>query len=81
MARKRSTPEEIVSKLRQVEVLVAQGKPVVEAVRAIGVKRHPESSRGRHQKPSHPMGHADAPAWSGMVLDLSSPDRRFSRRR
>jgi putative transposase len=37
MARKRSTPEEIVSKLRQVEVLAAQGKPVVEAVRAIGV--------------------------------------------
>jgi transposase-like protein len=37
MARKRSTPEEIVSKLRQVEVLAAQGKPVAEAVRAIGV--------------------------------------------
>jgi transposase-like protein len=37
MGRKRSTPEEIVSKLRQVEVLVGQGKPVAEAVRAIGV--------------------------------------------
>lgn len=37
MARKRSTPEEIVAKLRQVEVLAAQGKPVAEAVRAIGV--------------------------------------------
>jgi putative transposase len=37
MAMKRSTPEEIVSKLRQVEVLTAQGKPVAEAVRAIGV--------------------------------------------
>jgi putative transposase len=37
MARKRHTAEEIVSKLRQVDVLMAQGKPVVDAVRAIGV--------------------------------------------
>ena len=35
--RKTHTPEEIVAKLRQVEVLAAQGKPVAEAVRAIGV--------------------------------------------
>jgi putative transposase len=38
MARKKAhTPEEIVAKLRQAEVLVAQGKSVAEAVRAIGV--------------------------------------------
>ena len=37
MARKRHKPEEIVAKLRQVEVLTAQGKPVAEAVRAIGI--------------------------------------------
>jgi transposase-like protein len=37
MARKHHKPEEIVAKLRQVEVLTAQGKPVAEAVRAIGV--------------------------------------------
>ena len=37
MAKKRDTPEEIVGKLRQVEVLVGQGKPVAEAIRAIGV--------------------------------------------
>jgi transposase-like protein len=37
MARKHHKPEEIVTKLRQVEVLVAQGKPVADAVRAIGV--------------------------------------------
>src|SRR3954466_8635743 len=30
-------PEEIVSKLRQVDVLVAQGTPVADAIRAIGV--------------------------------------------
>jgi putative transposase len=38
MSRKKAhTPEEIVGKLRQVEVLTGQGKAVVEAVRAIGV--------------------------------------------
>jgi transposase-like protein len=35
--RKAHTPEEIVAKLRQVEVLVGQGKSVAEGVRAIGV--------------------------------------------
>jgi putative transposase len=35
--RKAHTPEEIVAKLRQVEVLVGQGKLVAEAVRSIGV--------------------------------------------
>ena len=37
MPRKMHRPEEIVAKLRQVELLVGQGKPAVEAVRAIGV--------------------------------------------
>jgi len=37
MARKRHTAEEIVSKLRQVDVLTAQGRPVADAVRAIAV--------------------------------------------
>ena len=37
MSRKRHTPEEIVSKLRQVDVLIAQGTPVADAVRSIGV--------------------------------------------
>jgi transposase-like protein len=37
MARKRHSAEEIVGKLRQVDVLLAQGKPVADAVRAIGV--------------------------------------------
>ena len=37
MARKRSKPEEIVAKLRQVDVLTAQGAPVAEAIRSIGV--------------------------------------------
>ena len=37
MARKRHTAEEIVAKLRQVDVLMSQGRPVAEAVRSIGV--------------------------------------------
>jgi putative transposase len=37
MQRKRHKAEEIVAKLRQVEVLTAQGKPVSEAIRTIGV--------------------------------------------
>ena len=37
MGKKRHTPEEIVSKLRQVDVLIAQGTPVADAVRSIGV--------------------------------------------
>ena len=37
MARKRHTAEEIVAKLRQVDVLTGQGQPVSEAIRTIGV--------------------------------------------
>jgi transposase-like protein len=37
MPRKKHTPEEIVAKLRQVDVLVSQGMPVADAVRQIGV--------------------------------------------
>ena len=37
MGRKRHTAEEIIAKLRQVDMLMAQGRPVADAVRAIGV--------------------------------------------
>jgi putative transposase len=37
MRRKRHTPEEIVAKLRQVDVLVAPGTPVADAICAIEV--------------------------------------------
>jgi putative transposase len=36
MPRKRHKPEEIVAKLRQVDVLVSKGQSVADAVRAIG---------------------------------------------
>ncbi len=37
MARKRHKPEEIVAKLRQVEILTGQGKSITEAVKTIAV--------------------------------------------
>lgn len=37
MARKRYKPEEIVAKLRQVDVLTSQGMSVADAIRQIGV--------------------------------------------
>ena len=37
MARKRHKPEEIVAKLRQVEVLTSQGQSMADAIRSIGV--------------------------------------------
>jgi len=37
MTRKRHTPDEIVGKLRQVDVLLSQGQAVADAIRAIGV--------------------------------------------
>jgi transposase-like protein len=37
MTRRKHKPEEIVAKLRQVDVLTSQGRSVAEAVRTIGV--------------------------------------------
>ena len=37
MTSKRHKPEEVVAKLRQVDVLVSQGQSVAEAIRAVGV--------------------------------------------
>ena len=37
MKKKRHKPEEIIAKLRQVEVLSSQGTPMSEAIRSIGV--------------------------------------------
>ncbi|AXT34708.1 IS3 family transposase [Phaeobacter sp. LSS9] len=41
MANKRPKPEEIVVKLRQVEVLMGQGMPRIDAIRQIGVTEQP----------------------------------------
>ena len=37
MGTKRHKPEDVVAKLRQVDVLVSQGQSVAEAIRALGV--------------------------------------------
>ena len=37
MPKKRYTPEEIVAKLRQVDILVSQGQNIADAIRQIGV--------------------------------------------
>ena len=37
MSSKRHTPEQIVTKLRQVDVLTSQGSTVADAVRQVGV--------------------------------------------
>lgn len=37
MATKRHTPEEIVSKLRQVDVLMGQGQPRIDAIRQVSI--------------------------------------------
>ena len=50
MGRKIHKPEEIVAKLRQVDVLMAQGTPVEEAIRSIGVT---EVTYYRHARYSH----------------------------
>jgi transposase-like protein len=37
MPKKRYRPEEIISKLREADVLISQGKKVVEVIKALGV--------------------------------------------
>ncbi len=46
MARKHYRPEEIVAKLRQVEVLVEQGNPTADSVQTIGVTEATEVGSG-----------------------------------
>ena len=54
MANKRPKPEEIVTKLRQVEVLVGQGMKRIDAIREIGVV---EQTFYRWRKQDGGVGH------------------------
>ena len=47
-------PEEIVAKLRQVDVVVSQGRPVAEAVRSIGGSAR-AATGSRLGRPSSPI--------------------------
>lgn len=49
MPKKRHSPEEIVGKLRQVDVITSQGRSLGEAIRAIGVA---EATYHRWREPS-----------------------------
>ncbi len=72
MARKRYKPEEIVAKLRQVDVLVSQGQNMVDAIRQIGVSEVtyyrwrqefgglPQSQGGPERTPDHVVDEARA---------------------
>lgn len=37
MAKKRFQPEEIISKLREADILISQGKPIAETIKQLGV--------------------------------------------
>ena len=43
MPRKKLKPEEIVAKLRQIDVIMAQGAPLAKAIGAIGVRQVPHN--------------------------------------
>ena len=52
---KKRTPEEIVAKLRQVDVLVSQGQSIADAVRQIGVTNSPIIAGARNTVGSRPI--------------------------
>ena len=59
MASKRHTPEEIVAKLRQVDVLTSQGSTVADAVRQIGVTEVTYGRAAGRRDLLQPAGGAD----------------------
>jgi hypothetical protein len=80
-ARKKAhTPEEIVAKLRQSEVLIGQGKTVVEAVRSIGVtERKACAVLGQHSSTQRkaPRTAEDEAALTAGVVDLAKRYGRY----
>src|SRR3712207_1187873 len=59
MSKKRHKPEEIIAKLRQVDVLTAQGTPVADAVRSIGVTEVAPGRTARRRDLLHPSRGSD----------------------
>ena len=59
MSTKRHKPEEIVSKLRQVDVLVSQGQSVADAIRSIGVTEVAQRRTARWRDLLQPAGGSD----------------------
>jgi hypothetical protein len=52
-AEEANAPEEIVAKLRQIDVLVSQGQNIAEAIRQIGVSELPLRSNARRRNLLH----------------------------
>ena len=75
MRKKRHTPEEIVSKLRQVDVLVSQGQTVADAIRAIGV-----TEVGRDRKLEAPRQHQTPACLAGLQPSRTGGVRACFRR-
>src|SRR5918996_510671 len=93
MSRKRHKPEEIVSKLRQVDVLIAQGTPVADAVRSIGVTEvaprrtagwgdllHLAGGQSCDRELEAPLQHGPAPCLAGLQTSRSGGVRAGLRR-
>ena len=65
MVRKRYSAEEIVAKLRQVDVMIAMGRPFVEALDDAGV---PESAYARWQSEYGGLTRTLRPSRDGIAL-------------
>ncbi len=54
MGTKKHKPEEVMAKLRQVDVLVSQGQSLADAIRAIGMTEVTYYHRGPHARQADP---------------------------
>ncbi|APG45813.1 hypothetical protein PhaeoP97_00362 [Phaeobacter porticola] len=84
MATKRPKPEEIVVKLRQVEVLMGQGMPRIDVIRQIGVtERRVCRVLGQHRSTQRrvPQGRADEERLVANMIELTRQYGRYGYRR
>src|SRR5690606_1322872 len=80
MPQKKHKPEEIVAKLRQVDVLLSQGRSVGEAVRSIGVTQFdPPPLNGSTLK--YGFDHEGGPQWPTSDTSPTRSSRSFGRLR
>ena len=73
MARRRHTPEQVINKLREAEVAIAEGNTVAEASRRIGVTQQ-TFYRWRTEYGGLRIGPGQAPEESGGRPDAGQPD-------
>ena len=73
MPKKRYTPEEIVAKLRQVDVLVSQGQNIADAIRQISV------SEVTYYRWRQEYGGGSRPSSKGRPKELEQENSRLRR--